>query len=180
MNEPIHLVLNTMPSGAIVFNKNLDIVYSNNQAVYFLKHYEIPPEVTSVSTRIFHAINDNKLQEQFAGEIYITKKLDGSSSVWNFRMFICEEPKPLVAVFIIEESMSNNLNMNKVRQQFRLTRREIDILRRVVDGLPNIEIAEALEITEQTVKDHLSNVYMKTGFKNRVALLSSLLSSQVH
>jgi DNA-binding CsgD family transcriptional regulator len=169
-----------MPSGAIVFNKNLDIVYSNNQAAYFLKHYELPPEITSVSSRIFQAIYHNTLQDQFAGEIYITKKMDGSSRVWNFRMFICEEPKPLVAVFIIEEPISNNIDMNKVRQQFRLTRRETDVLRRVVDGLQNIEIAEALKITEQTVKDHLSNVYMKTGFKNRVALLSALLSSQSH
>ena len=180
MTEAMNLVLNTMPSGAIVLNKHLDIVYSNKQAVYFLKNYELPDEITSVSSRIFKAINDKQLQEQFACEIYITKKLDASSSIWNFRMFITEEPKPFVSVFIIEEPISNNLDMNKVRQQYSLTRREVDILRRVVNGLPNIEIAEALEITEQTVKDHLTNVYRKTGYKNRVALLSSLLSFQVH
>ena len=178
MTEAIDLILNTMPTGAIVFNKHLDIVHSNKQATYFLKHYELPHEITSVSSRIFKAMNSNKLQEQFAGEIYITKKFDNSSSNWTFRMFISEKPKPLVAVYIIEEPISNTLDMNKVRQQYSLTRREVDILRRVVDGLTNIEIADILEITEQTVKDHMKHVYMKTGFKNRVELLRSLLSSQ--
>jgi DNA-binding CsgD family transcriptional regulator len=178
MKEAIDLILNTMPSGVIVFNNRLDIVYSNKKASSFLSRYEIPHEVINVSTRIFKSINSNKLQEQFPGEIYITKKFDNSQSMWIFRIFICEEPKPLVVVFIIEEPISNNLDMNQVRQQFRLTRREVDILRRVVDGLMNIEIAEALEIAEQTVKDHLSNIYMKTGFKNRLALVRSLLNSQ--
>jgi DNA-binding CsgD family transcriptional regulator len=177
MTEAINLVLSTIPTGAIVINKNLDIVYSNNKAASFLKHYELPLEINGVSSRIFKAMNGNTLQEQFPGEIYITKKLDGSSSNWTFRMFMSEKPKPLVAVFIMEEPISNNLDMNKVRQQYGLTRREVDILRRVVDGLTNVEIAEALEITEQTVKDHMKRVYMKTGFKNRVDLLCSLLST---
>lgn len=178
MKEAIDFLLKAMPSGAIVFNSKLDIVYSNKKASHFLKHYELPHEVINVSTRIFKSINEHKLQEQFPGEIFINKKYDGSSSNWLFRMFICEEPKPLVAVFIIEQPISNNLDMNQVRQHFRLTRREVDILRRVVDGLMNIEIAEALEIAEQTVKDHLSNIYMKTGFKNRLSLVRSLLNAQ--
>ena len=172
MKEAVDFVLNTMISGAIVFNKRLDIVYSNKKAAYFLNNYKLPDEITSVSTRIFESINANKLQEQFPGEIYITKKFDGASSTWIFRMFICEEPKPLVVVFIIEETISHSLDMNKVRQQFQLTRRETDVLRRVVDGLQNRNIAEALEITEQTVKDHLSNIYRKSGFKNRLRLLA--------
>ena len=179
MREAVDFVLNTMISGAIVFNKRLEVVYSNKQAEHFLKHFELPDEITNVSVRIFKAIAMNKLQEQFAGEIYITKKFDNSQSTWIFRMFICEEPKPLVVVFIIEEPISYSLDMNKVRQRFRLTRRETDVLRRVVDGLMNIEIGEVLEITEQTVKDHLSNIYQKTGFKNKIEIVRFLLSSQL-
>ena len=121
-------------------------------------------------------MNNNKLEEQFPGDIYITKKLDSSSSNWTFRMFFSKEPEPLVAVFIIEETISNKLDMNRIRQRFRLTRRETDVLRRVIDGLKNSEIARSLEIAEQTVKDHLSNIYMKSGFENRLALMRSLLS----
>ena len=49
----------------------------------------------------------------------------------------------------------------------RLTRRELEILTLVADGLPNAEIARRLWIMEQTVKFHLSNIYRKLGVSNR-------------
>jgi DNA-binding NarL/FixJ family response regulator len=48
-----------------------------------------------------------------------------------------------------------------------LTRRELEILTLVADGLPNGDIARRLWITEQTVKFHLSNIYRKLGVGNR-------------
>jgi two-component system, NarL family, response regulator DegU len=48
-----------------------------------------------------------------------------------------------------------------------LTRRELEILTLVADGLPNGDIARRLWITEQTVKFHLSNIYRKLGVSNR-------------
>lgn len=48
-----------------------------------------------------------------------------------------------------------------------LTRREIEILRLVANGLTNGEVARSLFVTEQTVKFHLSNIYRKLGVANR-------------
>jgi DNA-binding NarL/FixJ family response regulator len=48
-----------------------------------------------------------------------------------------------------------------------LTRRELEILTLVAEGLPNGDIARRLWITEQTVKFHLSNIYRKLGVSNR-------------
>jgi len=66
--------------------------------------------------------------------------------------------------------------MNKIRQLYGLARRETDILRRTLDGLKNVEIAEDLEISEQTVKDHLSNIYTKMGVENRFELIRFLVA----
>ena len=49
----------------------------------------------------------------------------------------------------------------------RLTRREREILRLVMQGLTNTEVAQALWVTEPTVKFHLSNIYRKLGVSNR-------------
>ncbi|MGD1076548.1 MAG: LuxR C-terminal-related transcriptional regulator [Thermodesulfovibrionales bacterium] len=38
-------------------------------------------------------------------------------------------------------------------------------------------MADDLEISEQTVKDYLSNIYAKVGVENRFALASFLLNS---
>ena len=48
-----------------------------------------------------------------------------------------------------------------------LTERELTILRLVAEGLSNLDIANRLFVTEQTVKFHLSNIYRKLGVGNR-------------
>ena len=49
-----------------------------------------------------------------------------------------------------------------------LTPREIEVLRHMVMGLNNTEIAEALFIETSTVKTHVSNILSKLGVSNRV------------
>ncbi len=52
----------------------------------------------------------------------------------------------------------------------RLTRREMEILRLVADGLQTREMTARLHITEGTVKIHLHHIYGKLGMNNRVQL----------
>ena len=53
-----------------------------------------------------------------------------------------------------------------------LTRREVSILRRLESGLSNKEIAEAIFVSEGTLKWHLHNVYGKLEVKNRSGAVS--------
>jgi len=53
---------------------------------------------------------------------------------------------------------------------FGLTRREIEIVRSVVAGYSNREIAARSSITENTVKSHLTHIFNKLGASNRVEL----------
>jgi ATP/maltotriose-dependent transcriptional regulator MalT len=48
-----------------------------------------------------------------------------------------------------------------------LTRREVSILKRLETGLSNKEIAEAIFVSEGTLKWHLHNIYSKLDVKNR-------------
>jgi LuxR family maltose regulon positive regulatory protein len=49
-----------------------------------------------------------------------------------------------------------------------LSRREIDVLRLLSIGYSNLEIAQALVITESTVKMHLKHLYGKLDVHNRL------------
>jgi LuxR family transcriptional regulator, maltose regulon positive regulatory protein len=48
-----------------------------------------------------------------------------------------------------------------------LTKRELDILRRLSTGLPISQIASSLHISNNTIKTHLKNVYRKLGVDSR-------------
>lgn len=176
MDEIIQFVLDSMPAGVIVFNTDLHVIYRNKSAEKFLRRHKLPEEVGSVSRRIFEAIASSRLKELFPGEVYIYKQSEDPPGKWVFKLCIYEGKAPIVSVFITEEAFSQSINPNDMRRKFKLTRRETDVLRRVLDGVKNTDIAEDLEISEQTVKDHLSNVYMKIGVKNRFELVRSLVN----
>lgn len=53
-----------------------------------------------------------------------------------------------------------------------LSAREIDVLQRVADGASNGEIAEALFISEATVKSHLVHVFSKLDVSSRTAAVA--------
>lgn len=53
---------------------------------------------------------------------------------------------------------------------FGLTRREIEIIRAVIAGCTNREIATRSAISENTVKSHLAHIFNKLGASNRVEL----------
>ena len=48
-----------------------------------------------------------------------------------------------------------------------LTERELEILKLVAQGLPNLEIAQRLVISERTVRTHVSNMLAKLHLANR-------------
>jgi DNA-binding NarL/FixJ family response regulator len=53
---------------------------------------------------------------------------------------------------------------------FGLTSREVEIIRAVVDGCSNREIAARAAISENTVKSHLTHIVNKCGASTRVEL----------
>ena len=62
-----------------------------------------------------------------------------------------------------------------------LTERELEILKLVAQGLPNLEIAERLVISERTVRTHVSNILSKLHLANRTqAALYALREGLTH
>jgi DNA-binding CsgD family transcriptional regulator len=55
-------------------------------------------------------------------------------------------------------------------KKYHITGREWEIVERIVKGKTNNEISDELFISIKTVKNNVSNIYKKTGVKNRVQL----------
>jgi NarL family two-component system response regulator LiaR len=55
----------------------------------------------------------------------------------------------------------------KKREDLGITRRELEILELIAEGMSNREIAEKLYVSENTVKTHSSRVFDKLGARRR-------------
>lgn len=53
--------------------------------------------------------------------------------------------------------------------------REVEILVLVARGMTNAEVAEALVVSEATIKRHLANLYLKLGIRSRSAAVNASL-----
>ena len=71
-----------------------------------------------------------------------------------------------------EREMDNYQKISKELEQITLTKREIEIIRLIDNGLINKEIAKKLFISEQTVTTHRKSILRKTGAHNVSTLLN--------
>lgn len=58
-----------------------------------------------------------------------------------------------------------------------LSKRELQVAGKIMEGLSNKAIANALFISERTVKFHCANIYKKLNIRSRSALIASCFRS---
>ena len=86
--------------------------------------------------------------------IWLGLKLTGSRQT----IVVKEIPVPAGGPFVLDE---------RKREDLHITRRELEILELIAQGLSNREIAEKLFVSENTVKTHSSRVFDKLGARRR-------------
>jgi DNA-binding NarL/FixJ family response regulator len=75
---------------------------------------------------------------------------------------------PSITRRIIAEFVKTSFPKKYKDKLKQLTEREVEILRLLTKGNTNAEIAEALFISEATVKTHISNIFTKLDLRDRV------------
>ncbi len=59
----------------------------------------------------------------------------------------------------------------------RLTKREWEVSKCVANGRSNREIAATLQVSEKTVKNHLTAIYVKFGVSSRLQLALAMVKN---
>ena len=118
------------------------LLTAHNETVYLLKAAELGSDgyvlKDAPSSLLVKAINS-----VYQGETFIQPSLE------------------LIINDKIEEKKQDDLKIES------LTRRECEVLKLLAIGMYNKEIGETLNITERTVKNHVSNIFKKIGGSDR-------------
>ena len=78
------------------------------------------------------------------------------------------------------EYQGTHINGKLPRERAQLSQREREIIILIAQGYKNKEIAEKMFITEQTVKNHLHNVFDKLGVSDRLELALYAIHNSLH
>jgi DNA-binding NarL/FixJ family response regulator len=108
---------------------------------------------------------EKSIQKVYDGEIW----LDSTTTAAVIRQFASPTDFP---------AAHTNGKANRERAQLSQREREIIIL--IAQGYKNKEIAEKMFITEQTVKNHLHNVFDKLGVSDRLELALYAIHNSLH
>lgn len=78
--------------------------------------------------------------------------------------------------YFFSESTFNNENelTDEFVSLYGITNREREIINELLKGKTNKELAEKFFVTQKTIEVHLTNIYKKTGVKNRLELFSRI------
>jgi len=98
-------------------------------------------------------------------EVVARRRSPDAQSNHQFNLF--KEPKSDNGAF--------DRAMTRVVDNAALSRREAQVTLCCIEGLSNAEIGRRLDVSEQTIKFHLRNVFIKFGVKRRTELISRLL-----
>jgi DNA-binding CsgD family transcriptional regulator len=190
-NDPVHLIASQRAqSGLLVFTPLMELVHINEEAML------LATQLTK--TRTGHAASGILPHEivKFCEEIVarLVKRVDAKE--WEhfelrhmiglptypllLRGFGLPDNSPAQArIMILMEriSLRGNFRIEPTVSRYNLTKREEQVLHQLAKGLTNKEIANDLEITENTVKEHIKRLMHKMQVTTRTGLLSRILQA---
>ena len=83
--------------------------------------------------------------------------------------------KSRVLITIEALGLRQEAMIEQAKELFRLTTREVSVVQHLLKGWTNKEIASALTVTEQTIKEHIKHIMAKTQTTTRTGILVHVL-----
>jgi DNA-binding CsgD family transcriptional regulator len=198
-NSVLKMVDRDSSSGFIILNDCLGLVHMNNKAKDFLKILADPdngrrklgndensyPFIPYLFMEDCYHLREQMEKSSFEVTPLPIKRILKLSEYKKYSLrsqILTKEMSPenrfFYLVKIDEVTRYVTPDISTVEIDFCLTKREIEILVKIFDGLKNAEIAEKLFISEITVKKHLQHIFDKIGVNSRTALIRKTLEYQ--
>ncbi len=174
-------------SGVMIFNAVKELIYVNEEAKRFLYSFiaddapcemvtdlppEVPESIISLCEELMTYVDgekDNK--KHFVYKNILCRGEDFFLRAIPIHSISRVDDACHVMVTIERFSTRLTADVKKIGSKFRLTKREIEVLKGVARGMTNKDISGILFISEYTVKDHVRSIMHKIDVNNRSRLI---------
>lgn len=174
--------------GVLIIDCSDALVHSNSEALSMISaigHASgreslelcIPSEITSLCHRLKSSDPPAKAVH---GNLPPQRKHDATGSTLGLRAFFISNPGVAGAesrsIMVLIENIveKHEVDLEKAKKEYGLSRREGEVLRHICSGLPNREIAKTMFICEYTVKDHIKKIMKRMKVRSRSEVVALL------
>jgi DNA-binding CsgD family transcriptional regulator len=175
--------------GILILSSSFHILHSNEQAQKYCQMMSLsqpessavpplPEPIRELSAAIFQAQTTAQPSAP-TRDIEVTRLIGPSTSPIFLRGLGLSVGEQLQMVIVLMETAGRKqLAMKRPEQvQFQFTPREKSVVEHLMKGWKNRQIAEELDISEQTVKEHIKRIMVKTRTTTRTGVLATILGT---
>jgi DNA-binding NarL/FixJ family response regulator len=164
--EVISAINRVSAGGVYISNRVAGILVKEYAARLRQKELSIPERLDKNQREILGLLVEEKDLKAIAAELHLTAKA-------------AEVESQKAILEIVVPQLNRVLNDKGEKSAVSLTVREKEILAWVKEGKNNWEIASILDITQDTVKFHLKNIFQKLNVANRSQAIAAALEQNL-
>ncbi len=176
--------------GILIFDMNNRLLYSNKEALEMIpglpktvhtkgiKKQYVPKEIYNLCNQLKSNIAITNTAQKAGLNYAILNSSPGPPC--SLRAFFIggrgEDINATHIMVLIEKiTERRSIDFEKVRKDFKLTNRELEVVVLLSQGLTNKEISERLFISEYTVKDHIKKIMRKMRVNSRNEIIAEFI-----
>jgi DNA-binding CsgD family transcriptional regulator len=169
-------------AGFLLTDSLLNPISFNAEAIQILNYPEKLTNLARSELFLAEKIRSTLISRQSSGEAAFVTEFQSGRRRYFCRAFLVDsnakEPfQPSIAI-LLERGPAALVPLSRVCQQFKLTRREREVLEYLLQGMSSKVIANRMNLSPSTVKSFLRLIMIKTGASSRSAMLGKILMTQ--
>lgn len=188
MENFLKLIKDRSLPGILIFDLKNHLLYFNDKALDFISEFKktskmkikfpfsIPNAIINLCDELKKGIGKKKpdYQKDIKSKI-LNNRFGFPFSIRAFYIGGSKAIHPTHIMVLLEKIVkTHDINYDKTKKEYKLSNREIEVLKLLNDGFSNKEISNRLFISEFTVKDHIKHILQKIGVSSRSKIISSL------
>jgi DNA-binding CsgD family transcriptional regulator len=177
-NDHLHLFNKTfvqsielLPSGFILLDQKFSLIYYNSLAKEYCLDTKFKSMKDPVKAAVDYVISRCSMPIYKSSEIH---KYDGL----QFKITpICvptltdNQHVTMYCVYIDQKKEPFEQMLLKAKERYGLSKRETEIVALIAEGYSNVELAETLFLSINTIKSHINNIFNKLQVNNRTGIV---------